>query len=115
MNFHPTTQKSKSFTSMGSFCSKYISFELKEYREVIFHDTNSNGKFEQTLTLRFQKWQKELGELSLEYSKVVQNCILIGSFCPKHIIFQLEKFRGITLKSEVLSGDFQQACGKMQG
>ena len=39
MNFHPTTQKSENFTSMGSFCPKYISLELKKYREVIFHDT----------------------------------------------------------------------------
>ena len=38
MNFHPNTQKSKSFTSMGTFCPKYVRFELKKYREVIFHD-----------------------------------------------------------------------------
>ena len=36
---HPTTQKSENFTSMGSFCPKYIRFELKNYREVIFHGT----------------------------------------------------------------------------
>ena len=28
VNFHPTTQKSENFTSMGSFCAKYIRFEL---------------------------------------------------------------------------------------
>ena len=39
VNFHPTTQKSKNFTSMGYFCPKYMRFELKKYREVIFHDT----------------------------------------------------------------------------
>ena len=39
VNFHPTTQKSKNFTSMGSFCQKYVRFELKKYRGVIFHDT----------------------------------------------------------------------------
>ena len=38
-NFHPTTQKSKNFTSMGYFCPKYMRFELKKYRGVIFHDT----------------------------------------------------------------------------
>ena len=37
LNFHPTTQKSKNFTSMGYFCSKYMRFEL--YRGVISHDT----------------------------------------------------------------------------
>ena len=30
---------------------------------------NSDAKFEQTLTLWFQKWHEELGELSLEHSK----------------------------------------------
>ena len=39
MNFHPTTQKSENFTSMGYFCPKYMRFELKKYRGVIFHDT----------------------------------------------------------------------------
>ena len=33
--------------------------------------------------------------------KVLKNCTLIGSFCQKHIIFQLENFRGtICLKSD---------------
>ena len=39
VKFHPTTQKSKTFTSMGYFCPKYMRFELKKYRGVIFHDT----------------------------------------------------------------------------
>ena len=37
--FHPTTQKSKNLTSMGYFCPKYVRFELKKYRVVIFHNT----------------------------------------------------------------------------
>ena len=39
VNFHPTTQKSENFTSMGHFCPKYLRFELKKYRGVIFHGT----------------------------------------------------------------------------
>ena len=39
VNFYPTTQESKNFTSMGYFCLKYMRFELKKYRGVIFHDT----------------------------------------------------------------------------
>ena len=39
VNFHPTTQKSENFTSMGSFCPKYVRFELKKYKGVISHDT----------------------------------------------------------------------------
>ena len=30
VNFHPTAQKSKIFTSMGYFCPKYMRFELKK-------------------------------------------------------------------------------------
>ena len=33
VTFHPATQKSKNFTSMGYFCPKDL------YRGVIFHDT----------------------------------------------------------------------------
>ena len=39
LNFHPATQKSKNFTSMDYFCPKYMRFELKKHRGVIFHDT----------------------------------------------------------------------------
>ena len=39
VNFDPTTQKSKNFTSMGYFCPKYVRFELSKYRGAIFHDT----------------------------------------------------------------------------
>ena len=39
VNFHPTSQKSQNFTSMGYFCLKYMRFELKKYRGVIFHDS----------------------------------------------------------------------------
>ena len=39
VNLQPTTQKSENFTSMGYFCLKYMRFELKKYRGVIFHDT----------------------------------------------------------------------------
>ena len=39
VNFHSATQKSENLTLMGSFCPKYIRFELKKYKGVIFHDT----------------------------------------------------------------------------
>ena len=39
VNFNPTTQKVQNFTLIGSFCSNYVRFELKQYRRVIFHDT----------------------------------------------------------------------------
>ena len=39
VNFHPTTLKSKNFTSMGYFCPKYMMFELEKYKGVISHNT----------------------------------------------------------------------------
>ena len=39
-NFDPSTRKSKkNFVLIGSLWPKYISFELQNYRGVIFHDT----------------------------------------------------------------------------
>ena len=38
---------------------------------------------------------KEFGGLSLRALKSLKNGTIMGSFCPKNIIFQLENFRGI--------------------
>ena len=45
VNFHPTTEKSKKFASMGYFCPKYMRFELKNTQELSFMTLNSNAKF----------------------------------------------------------------------
>ena len=39
VNFPPTTQKTENYTPMGYFCPKYIRFEQKNYRGVIFYET----------------------------------------------------------------------------
>ena len=46
VNFYPTTQKSENFTSMGSFCPKYMTFELKNAKELSFMKLSSDAKFE---------------------------------------------------------------------
>ena len=47
VNFHPTTQKSENFTSMGYYyCPKYTRFELKNTEELSFMTLNSDAKFE---------------------------------------------------------------------
>ena len=38
------SKTSKCCTLMGSFWTKYIIFELKKYRKVIFHDTEEGWK-----------------------------------------------------------------------
>ena len=69
VSFHPTSQKSENFFSMGSFGPKYICLSYKNTEELYFVTLNSDTKFKLTLTLCFQKWHEKLGELSLEHSK----------------------------------------------
>ena len=97
VNFHPTTQKSKNFTPMGYFCPKYMRFELKKYRGVIFHDTEQwckiwiNPGFEVS-KLAWGIWH---GWTFIKAPKTQKNCTLMGSSCTNHVMFQLENFRGI--------------------
>ena len=46
VNFHPTTQKTESFTSIDYFCPKYMKFELKNTEELSFMTLNIDAKFE---------------------------------------------------------------------
>ena len=72
LNHH---HKSRNFTSMGLFCSQYMSLERKIYRGVIFYETEQWCKIWKTLTLWFHKWHEELGELSLEHSALIVKSI----------------------------------------
>ena len=55
---------------MGSFRANYIFFELKKYREVIFHETEEGYKIWRGISLSFQNWHKEFDKFSPEHSKV---------------------------------------------
>ena len=98
VNFHPTTQKSKNFTSMGYFCPKYMRFELEKYRGVIFHDTEQWCKIWINPDLVVSKMAWRIRWTFITAPKSLKNCTLMHSFCRKHTLFQLENFRGITLK-----------------
>ena len=109
-------------TLIGSFCWKYIKFQLKEYRGVISHDPEKGCKTWRKTDSLFQKWQ-EVGEFWPEHSRVSKICILIGSFCAKYIIFHLKKYRGIILydteewckiwrKTDLWFGKWQEEFGK---
>ena len=70
-NFGPSTQKvSKIFILMGSFWAKYILFELKKYRGVIFHDIEEWCKIWRKTDLLLGKWHEEFGKFWPEHSKV---------------------------------------------
>ena len=93
--FWPEHSKvSKIFTLMGSFWAKYILFELKKYRGIIFHKTEEGYKIWRGIDL-FQNWHKEFDKIWPEHSKVSKIVILMGSFWAKYILFELKKYRGV--------------------
>ena len=60
----------KSWTLIGPFDAKYITFNLKEYRGVIFHDTEESCKIWRKTDVWFGKWHEEFDRFSLEHLKV---------------------------------------------
>ena len=86
---------SKMFILMGYFWAKYILFELKKYRGVIFHETEGGYKIWRGIDLSFQNWHKEFDKIWPEHSKVSKIFILMGSFWAKCILFELKKYRGV--------------------
>ena len=86
---------SKIFSLIGSFWAKYILLELKEYRWVIFHETEEGYKIRRGINLSFQNWQKEFDKFWPERLKVWKIFTLMGSFWVKYILFELKTYRGV--------------------
>ena len=86
---------SKIFILMCSFWAKYILFELKKYRGVIFHKTEEGYKIWRGIDLSFQNWHKEFDKFWPERSKVSKIFTLMGSLWAKYILFELKKYRGV--------------------
>ena len=102
-NFNCSGEFHQICTLVGSFCWKYIQFQLKKYRGVMSHDTEEWCKIWRKTNLLFQKWQ-EFGEFWSEHSKVSKICTLIGPFHAKYITFDLKKYRG------VIFHDTEESC-----
>ena len=66
----------KAFILMGSFWAKYILFELKKYRGIIFHETEEGYKICRGIDLLLQNWHKEFDKIWPEHSKVSKIFIL---------------------------------------
>ena len=64
-NVDLSTKVSKMFTLIGSFWAKYILFELKKYRGVIFHETEEGYKIWRVIDLPLQNWQRNLTNFDL--------------------------------------------------
>ena len=77
------------------FWAKYILFELKKHRGVIFHETEEGYKIWKGINLSFKNWHKEFVKFWPERSKVSKIFTLMGSFWAKYILFELKKYRRI--------------------
>ena len=69
-NFDRSTWKfSKIFILMGYFSVKYILFELKKYRGIIFDETEEGYKTWRGIDLSFQNWHKKFDKFWSEHLK----------------------------------------------
>ena len=85
----------KTCTFICSYCAKYLMFDLKKYRGVIFHDTEGWCKIWRKTDLWLGKWHEEYGKFLPEQLKVSKIFILMCSFWAKYILFELKKYRGV--------------------
>ena len=74
---------------------KYILFELKKYRGVIFHETEEGYKIWRGIDLSFQNWHKEFDKFWPQHLKVSKIFALMGFFWAKYILLKLKKYRGV--------------------
>ena len=68
----------KTYSLMGCFWTKWIMFDLKKYRGVVFHGTREWSKVWRKTGLRFGKWHEEFGNFSAEHTKVPKFGLLLG-------------------------------------
>ena len=94
VNFHPNTQKSETFTSMGYFFRKHMRFELKKYSGVIFHDTEQWCKIWINFDLVVSKLAWGIEWSFIKALKNLKICILMGSFCPKCNVAAIMALKG---------------------
>ena len=96
--FWPEHSKvSKIFTLIVSFRAKYILFELKKFRGVIFHETEEGYKIWRGINLSFKNLHKEFVNFWPEHSKASKIFTLMSSLWAKCILFEPKKYRGVIL------------------
>ena len=94
-NWSEHSKISKICTLIASFRAKYIIFDLKKYRRVVFHDTEESCKIWRKTSLWFGKWHEEFGKFSPEHSNTSKIWTLMSCFWPKYKMFELRKYRGV--------------------
>ena len=94
-------------TLMGFFCPKLKMYELKIYRGAICHDNEERCKVERRIDLSFQNWHEEFDEFSLEHSKTLNICTLMGSSWSKYIMFDLKNAVELCLMTLKIDAKFE--------
>ena len=59
---------------------RYILFQRKKYRVVIFHETEERYKIRRGIKLPFRNWHEEFDKFLAEHSKVSKILTLMRSF-----------------------------------
>ena len=101
--FWPERSKVSQISSLiGPFCAKYLMFDLKKYRGVIFYDTEEWCKIWRKTDLRFEKWHEEFGKFSPEHWEVSKLGLSWDPFVQsrKYMSLKLtEELCGMTMKN----------------
>ena len=93
-NFHQNTWKCQNWYFHGILLSKVENAWAATYREVTSNDTGEWWTIWRGIDLSFQNWHKKFGKFWLEILKVLKIRTLMDCFWPKHIMFELKKYRG---------------------
>ena len=110
VKFHPIC------TLLGSFCWKYIKFQLKKYREFMSHGTEEWFKIWRKTDLCFRKWHEEFGKFLSEHSKVSKLALWWDSYiqCRKCVILKFtEELCVKTMKNDAKFEEKLTCCFKI--
>ena len=83
-----------SSTLIGSFCVKCITFDLKKYREVIFHDTEEWCRFEKKLNCGLENDVRNLAKFHHSTRKS-QSWNFAWILLSKAEMYELKIYRGV--------------------
>ena len=122
-NLYRNTWKCQNWYFHGILLSKVENAWAATYREVTSNDTGEWWTIWRGIDLSFQNWHKKFGKFWLEILKVLKIRTLMDCFWPKHIMFELKKYREaifhatrvwceIWSKADLWFGKWQKEFGK---
>ena len=95
VNFDPSTQVSKIYTVLCPFHAKYLTFDQKKYRGVIFNDTGESCKIWRIAGLWLWKMTQGIWQIFTRALESLKIGTSIASFCSKLKINELKIYRRV--------------------